>query len=113
MGSVRLSTPALRVVLHEDDDAAVEVQTTNADLVLAERTARKHKWGTIQESPLTYQTFMSWAALRRHKLIDDTVTYEAFEGSCASIEIVDDDDDDDDGAGLPTGPGRVPGLSAK
>jgi hypothetical protein len=107
MGTVKLSTPRLRVVLHEDDNDAIDVQTINADLVLAELTGRKHKWGALAESPLTYSTFLAWAALRRRRLIDPAVTFEAFSTTCASIETVDDDDEEADTR--PTGPDPVSG----
>jgi hypothetical protein len=102
--TVKLSTPRLRVVLDEDATEAdvLTVQTTNVDLVLAERTGRRHKWGPISESPLAYQTFLAWAALRRRGLIADAVTFEAFESEAVSISAVDDDDEAD--PGTPTGP---------
>ena len=103
---IKLATPRLRVVLNEDDLTAIEVQTINADMVLAERTARKHKWGSMSDSPITTLTFLAWAALRRRGLIEQSVTFEAFEASTASIEDADADDDDesDDDAGRPTRP---------
>jgi len=102
---IKLATPRLRVVLNEDDADAIEVQTINADMVLAERTARKHKWGTMSESPMTTLTFLAWAALRRRGLIDPGVTFEAFEATTASISDADDDDDaEDDDTGRPTLP---------
>ncbi len=106
MGSVKLSTPLLRVVLHEDDDTEVTVQTVNADLLLFERTAKRHKWGSIGDNPITFQTFIAWSALRRRKVIDDGVTFEAFSQTCGSIEVVDDEDDPDAEAhpGTPTRP---------
>lgn len=103
--AVKLSTPRLRIVLDEDateDDVEI-VQTTNVDLVLAERTGRRHKWGPISESPLAYQTFLAWAALRRRGRIPETVTYEDFAETAVSISAVDDDDEEDD-PGTPTGP---------
>jgi hypothetical protein len=102
--TVKLSTPQLRIVLDEDatDDDVLTVQTTNVDLVLAERTGRRHKWGPISESPLAYQTFLAWAALRRRGMIADSITYEDFAGTAVSISAVDDDDEGD--PGTPTGP---------
>jgi hypothetical protein len=99
--TVKLSTPRLGVILDEDADEVLEVQTTNADLILAERTGRRHKWGPISESPITYQTFLAWAALRRRGMIPESVTYETFEQTTASVSSIDDDDEE---AGTPTGP---------
>lgn len=105
---VNLQTPRLSVVISEDADAAVVVQTINADMVLAERTARKHGWGKIQDSPMLMMTFMAWAALRRKGLIASELTWEQFEATCASLEDVSDAADDDDDAG-PTPPDLVSG----
>lgn len=101
---IRLATPRLRVILNEDDLEAIEVQTINADMVLAERTARKHKWGTMAESPMTTLTFLAWAAMRRRHLIPADVTFETFEATTASISDADDDDTEPDDTGTPTPP---------
>jgi len=102
---IKLATPRLRIVLNEDDADAIEVQTINADMVLAERTGRKHKWGSMSDSPITTLTFLAWAALRRRGLIDQAVTFEQFETSTASISDADDDDDGEGGDdGSPTLP---------
>ena len=90
--AVKLATPRLSVVLDEDDDEAIEVQTINADMVLAETTARKHNWGRIQDSAMKFQTFLAWAALRRKHLISGELSFEQFEQTCASISPVDVDD---------------------
>lgn len=105
---VKLATPRLRVVLNEDDADALEVQTINADMVLAERTARKHKWGTMSESPMTTLTFLAWAALRRRHLIPADVTFETFEATTASISDAEDDAEGDDaGDPIPADPGSA------
>lgn len=85
---VTLQTPRLSVVISEDAPAAVVVQTINADMVLAERTARKHNWGPLTESPMLMMTFMAWAALRRKQLIPADQSWEQFEATCASLEDV-------------------------
>jgi hypothetical protein len=91
---VRLATPRLSVVLSEDATEAIEVQTINADMVLAETTARKHNWGSLQDSPLRFQTFIAWAALRRRKLIPPDLLWESFESTCASVSPVELEDTD-------------------
>lgn len=110
---VKLATPRLAVVMSEDDDEAIEVQTINADMVLAETTFRVHKWGKVTDSPMKFQTFLAFAAMRRRKLIPADLTFESFELTVASIESVDLDADGaptraDDYA-FPTLPGPGPG----
>lgn len=109
---IRLATPRLSIILNEDDVEALEVQTINADMVLAERTARKHKWGSMSDSPITTLTFLAWAALRRRNLIPQDVTFETFEKTTASIADADDgadDVDEEDTPGTPTQPDHVSG----
>jgi hypothetical protein len=103
---VRLATPRLAVVVNADSDEAITVQTIGADMIAAEAVARKHKWGTIQESPVTWLSFLAWSALRRTKQIPDTLTYTDFSTNLGSIA---DDDEEDEEAGTPTGPGPGPG----
>lgn len=110
--AVRLATPRLSVVVSVDADAAVIVQTTGGDMVAAEAVARRHNWGPIAESPMTWLSFLAWRALKRAGSIPDTVTYEAFResvGSIADAPAAPDDDGAGDDAGLPTLPGPGPG----
>lgn len=102
--TARLSGPKLSVVVNEDDPEPIVVQTLTADMVLAERTARKHHWGTMQDSPMLMLAFLSWAALRRRKLIPQTLTFETFETAVASIDDVSEDPDDPEAPGSPTLP---------
>jgi hypothetical protein len=102
---VRLATPRLSVVVTADSDEAITVQTIGADMIAAEATARKHKWGTISESPVTWLSFLAWSALRRTKQIPETLTYTEFSTNLGSITDVDEDDDEEDEQGTPTRPG--------
>ena len=115
-GPVKLATPKLEVWLadpaEEPDAEPIVIQTTNADMVLTERTGRKHGWGSIGDSPIRSQTFMAWAALkRRGRLPDPAMTYEVFEAECISVQTYEPpaDDDDDADEASPTPPGPVPG----
>jgi len=91
--TVKLGTPRLRVVITEDADEAVILQTTGSDQVAAEAVARRHKWGSIQESPMTWLSFMAWHGLQRKGLLDKAVTYEAFNATLGSIEDAPEDPD--------------------
>lgn len=99
----RIPTPRLWVWLDEDSPPEL-VQSTNVDMVEAERVARQHKWGSMSESPLLYLTFIAWSAMRRSGKLPDGMTFETFRSSTAAVQDADDDDDDPDGDGSPTPP---------
>ena len=75
----RLVAPLCVVVM--DDGAEYEVQSSNWDLLLYERTARKRNWPAAQDAPLEAATFVAWSALRREAMISAELTYEAFGGT--------------------------------
>lgn len=102
---IRLTTPRLRII-RASDETPFEVQTTNADLVLWDRTRGKHRWPKIDDAPFLWLTFLGWAAARRSRVIPADLTYEAFEADALQIEALDDDDDE---TGRPTRPGLDPG----
>jgi len=117
---IQLSTPRL-LVKREGQPEPLDVQTTNADLVLWDKTRFRHKWPTVGDAPFLWLTFIAWAAARRTGAIGTDVTYEAWEASTLEVETVGDDEPDDDGLGLgipypmtseygrPTRLGPVPG----
>jgi len=87
----------------------LEVQTDNRDLLLYERTSRKHRWPTdIKEAPFGWLTFISWAAARRTGAIDGALTYERWESEVLQVESVDDDETSGDD-GRPFEPEAEPG----
>lgn len=98
MGDVRLSTPRLVIKREHQDD--VEVQTTNADLVLWDKTRFKHKWPKVDEAPFLWLTFLGWAAMRRTGAIPPDHRYEQFEVETLEVEAL-SDDDERDGDGEP------------
>lgn len=99
MGDVKLSTPRLRVVREGHDD--LEVQSTNADLVLWDRTRFKHKWPAVSDAPFLWLTFIAWAAARRTGAIPTDLRYESWESDVLEVESLDDEEDE---AGRPTPP---------
>lgn len=101
MGDVRLNTPRLRIVREGVDD--LELQTTNADLVLWDRTRTKHKWPQVGEAPFLWLTFVSWAAARRTGAITPEHRYETWESEVLEVETLTDDDEEDP-VGRPTPP---------
>lgn len=104
MGDVRLSTPRVRVVREGQED--LELQTTNADLILWDKTRYKHKWPPVSEAPFVWLTFLSWAAARRTGAISDDLRYETWEEEVLEVAAIDVEDDEQ---GTPTQPGLDPG----
>lgn len=104
MGDVRLTSPRIRVIRDGFDD--LELQTTNADLVLWDRTRIKHKWPKFDEAPFLWLTFLSWAAARRTGAIETGHTYERWEAE--TLDVSSTDDDEEAGDGFPTSPDLGP-----
>lgn len=100
--ATRLGTPTVNVVRESDPDKTLEIQTTNADLVLWDRTRAKHKWPRFEDAPFLWMTFISWAAARRSGLIPPDTKYETWERDVLSV-AVDDTDDDASGEPFPEG----------
>lgn len=105
MTDYKLSTPLVRVRRFSDDEKLIELQTTNPDLVLWDRTRIKHRWPKFDDAPFLWMTFLSWAAARRTGIIPPDLTYEQWEADVMEIDQNDDDDSDND-AGRPTPEGH-------
>lgn len=91
MGEIKLTAPRVRVIRGEGVEP-VEFQTTNADLVLWDRTRAKHKWPTFQDAPFLWLTFLSWAAARRTGAIETDFTYERWESETLDVEALANDE---------------------
>lgn len=92
MGEMRLSSP--RIIVRRDGHEDLEIQTTNADLVLWDRTRAKHKWPKFDEAPFLWLTFLSWAAARRTGAIEPGFQYEKWEAETLDVEALADEDDE-------------------
>jgi hypothetical protein len=101
--TTKLASPKVRVTLEGRADP-FELQTINADLVLWDRTAFKHKWPKFDDAPFLWLTFLSWSAARRTGEIGTDLTYEKWEASVQSVEAVDTEADD----AIPTSTGPAP-----
>jgi hypothetical protein len=105
MAEIKLVAPRVRVIREGQD--TLEIQTDNRDLLAWEQTAMKHKWGSFQDRPFKWLTFLSWSAARRTGDLNG-LTYEAWESQVLSVSDMSAEDDDDE-TGTPTGPGPDPG----
>lgn len=100
----RLPGHRARVVLTDGTEMVVRI--TNREYVLWDKTAPKHKWGSAQEHPFLFATFLSFAAARRDDLTD--LTFEKWEAVC---EVNDDLPEEEEDRARPTKPGRRRGSS--
>jgi len=98
---VNLKTPRVRVIRASDPDKEQDIQTTNGDLVLWDRTRAKHKWPSFEDAPFLWLTFISWAAARRGGIIGLDVTYETWESDVLSVDAREPDEDDESGRPFP------------
>ncbi len=106
---IKIGVPALDVLMDADNlDDWTEIQPLQPDLLNAEATFRKHKWGSPSDSPIRFQTFLAWTTMRRRNLIGTDVTFEVFEKTVGAVQSRDgekpDDQDDDEVTGSPTRP---------
>lgn len=97
----RLRSPLVRVIRASEPDKELMVQTANPDLLLWDMTRGKHKWPKFDEAPTKWLTFISWAGARRAGLIDQGLTYEAWEADCLEAMPPDEDEDNETGAPFP------------
>jgi hypothetical protein len=95
MGDTRLNSP--RVTVTRDGHEPLEVQTDNRDLILWEKTRVKHRWPKFDEAPMTWLTFLAWAAARRTGAIESTYRWEQWEAETIEVATVDRNKDDDEG----------------
>ena len=100
--ATRLGTPRVTVIRESEPDKPLEIQTTNQDLVLWDRTRIKHKWPSFEDAPFLWMTFIAWAGARRSGLIAIDTTYESWERDVISADAS-DSEDADNGAPFPEG----------
>lgn len=99
MTDYKLTSPRVRII--RNGTGPVEIQTTNADLVLWDRTRAKHKWPNFQDAPFLWLTFLSWAAARRTGEIPPDFAYEKWEAETEDVSALEDEADE---TGDPTRP---------
>lgn len=101
MGDRKLTAP--RVTVIRDGLPDLEVQTTNADMVRWDLTRPKQRpvWPTMQDAPMLWMTFISWAAAQRTGAIEPSYTWEQWATDVLEVSPADDPDADDAGLGAP------------
>lgn len=100
-GPVVLKSARWRIVLGDpndpDNEAAwneLEVQARSADEIRAEGLFRRNKsWGSITDSPITWQHVQMWSGLIRTHQIGADTTFDAFRAGLIEWEVLDEDDE--------------------
>jgi hypothetical protein len=101
MGDVKLSCPRVTVV--RDGQPDLELQTTNADMVLWDLTRPRQRpaWPTFQDAPFLWLTFLAWAAARRMGAIEPGYTFERWRDEVLDVSSADEDGETPDELGAP------------
>jgi hypothetical protein len=90
MGDRKLSSPRVLVMRDGYDD--LELQTTNADMILWDLTRPKQRpaWPAFNEAPMLWMTFIAWAAARRTGAIETGHTWETWREEVLEVSPIDD-----------------------
>jgi hypothetical protein len=101
VGEVKLTSP--RVVIIREGMPDLELQTTNADMILWDLTRPKQRppWPSFQDAPILWMTFLAWAAARRTGAIDTSLTWDTWRNDVLEVQPITDDDADAAGQGAP------------
>jgi len=107
MGTPRLRTPELRVVML--DGSEFVVQAINVDMVAWDRDRAKHGWPGPQDAPFVWLNYLAWHILTKTQKLLPPMSLREFEEAAAEVSSKTDEDDE---AGVevdPTNPGAEPG----
>jgi hypothetical protein len=105
MGSPKLSTPRLHVVMV--DGATFDVQALNVDLVAWDRDRAKHKWPLPADAPFVWLNYLAWHVLTREQAIP-SATLREFESLAAEVSSPQPDAGDEADDVNPTNRDRDP-----
>ena len=103
MGTPKLSTPRLRVIMR--DGATHDVQAFNVDMVAWDRDRAKHKWPSPQDAPFVWLNYLAWHTLTKTQGLLPACTLREFEEAAAEVSSAADDDAEGEDVD-PTNPGR-------
>jgi len=73
-----------------EDGQALEVRTTNRDLIAWEKTKARHReWPTSDDAPIFATTFVVWSAARRDGMT--SLTFDQFAEACIDLNVIGDE----------------------
>lgn len=67
------------------DGTDYEVEVMNPDLVRYDVVRTSKKWGTAQDAPILWLTYVTWCAMSRGKLLAGPMPWEVFERDALKI----------------------------
>lgn len=104
MGSPRLSTPELRVVM--GDDTEYRVRALNVDLVAWDRHRAKFHEPSPTDAPFVWLNYLAWHVLNREGVFPGTRA--EFEVAAVEVSSATDEDADEDAGADPTNRAHEP-----
>lgn len=84
----------MKMTVRLADREAFIVDTRPIDNVRFEDTARRHKWGSVQDVPMKYMYFTAYAACTRSGEFDPAKGFEAFLDVLVDVDPEADSDTD-------------------
>lgn len=101
MGDRKLTSP--KVLVLRDGVPDLEIQTTNADMILWDLTRPKQRppWPSFQDAPILWMTFLAWAAARRTGAIEPSFTWDQWRTDVLEVAPITDEEAEEAGAGEP------------
>ena len=95
MGTPRLSTPTLRVIMLDGSEHVV--QAINVDMVAWDRDRAKHQWPSPQDAPFIWLNYLAWHVLTKTQKLLPAMTLREFEEAAAEVSARGPDEGDDEG----------------
>lgn len=80
----------MKITVTMADREAWVVDTRPIDNVRFEDTARKHRWGTVQDSPMRYMYFLAYAASTRNGHFPVSKGFDAFLDELVDVDAEDE-----------------------
>jgi hypothetical protein len=82
--SPQLRSPLFHVVM--DDGGEWDIQSRNSDLVAWDDTARIHRWGGPNDSPMKWSSFVAWHGSKREGLT--ALSFDQFVAAALDVYVV-------------------------
>lgn len=88
MTSPRLPSPLIDVWRHSDPDP-IRVQVENPDLIRYDDVRARNKWPAMTDDPWRWQTFITWAAMKRLGHLDG-MTYDDWQADVRAVDVIEE-----------------------
>lgn len=98
MGTPRLTTPTLRVVMLDGSEHVV--QAINIDMVAWDRDRAKHGWPSPSDAPFVWLNYLAWHVLTKTQKLLPPMSLREFEEAAAEVGSKGADEEDEDELGV-------------